>query len=304
MDQSGAAPILELAGVGKQYGRKWALEAVDLVLHPGQIIGFVGPNGAGKTTLLKVIMGLIRPSRGNGSVVGQQLSPTSRVAPHVGIMLERPPFIEHLSGLRNLSALASIRNSIDTDDARRVMGQVGLDPDARRPVRTYSQGMRQRLAFAQAVMEDPPLLLLDEPTNGLDPHGIVQMRESIRSAAHNGTAVLLASHLLSEVEAICDEVILVESGKVIKRITRGSIAAMGKGTLRLVTNTDVQPSLIQGCDVRIVSRSGSVYTLETHMPTPDLVRSLVADGIDIEEIGPVGTTLEDVYLETLAYDAR
>lgn len=206
---------VELAGLGRRYKGRVAISDVDLSVSYGEVVGLVGPNGAGKSTLLKMIAGLTRPSEGSGVVMGVRLGNGSRRMPFIGLMPEHPAFIESLSGWSNLRALASIRGETDDEAITHTLELVGLSVVDRRPARAYSQGMRQRLSLAQAILEGPQVLLLDEPTNGLDPQGIVDMRGFIRRLADEGRAVLVSSHLLSEVEAVCDRVLLVQDGRII-----------------------------------------------------------------------------------------
>ena len=161
-----------------------------------------------------MLAGFAEPAEGNGQVLGHAIGPGEHPTPFVGYMPERPGFVEHFSGFTNLRMLAAIRGQIDRRGIAEALGRVGLDPRDRKPVRTYSLGMRQRLSLAQATMECPRLLLLDEPTNGLDPHGLVLVRETLRAAARDGAAVVISSHLLAEVETVCDRVLLLSGGRL------------------------------------------------------------------------------------------
>ena len=164
---------VELRGVGKAYQGTTALCDINLTLRCGEIVGFVGPNGAGKSTLLKIIAGLVRPGEGEGSVMNLRISPRRAPSPFVGMMLEKPSFVEHRSGRANLRLLAGIRGVIGDAEIADMLRTVGLEGVGRKAVRGYSQGMRQRLSLAQAWMEHPRLILLDEPTNGLDPAAVL-----------------------------------------------------------------------------------------------------------------------------------
>lgn len=224
---SAAPPVISLRDVHLSYKHRPALRGVSVDVHAGSIVGLVGPNGAGKSTLFAIIAGFARPTSGSGHVLGQPIGPDCRPSPFVGLASEHPAFVEHLSGLRNLLLLASLRGEISVSEIEEAIVAVGLDPADRRPVRAYSQGMRQRLSFAQAIMERPQLLLLDESTNGLDPHGVVLLRETLRRLAFKGTAIVFASHLLSEVATVSDRVVLLNHGAVVQDIDthahRGSL---------------------------------------------------------------------------------
>jgi ABC-2 type transport system ATP-binding protein len=212
---STGSPLVSVRGIGKSYGQRQVLAEIDLDVHAGEVIGLIGPNGAGKTTLIRILAGLSAPTQGSGWVLGTDVRARHDRRPFLGLMTERPAFIETVGGRRNLELLFGIRGVVGRDAADAVLGRVGLDPDDRRSVRTYSLGMRQRLSLAQAIGEAPPLVILDEPTNGLDPGGIIGMRTLVRELAdREGMGVLLASHLLAEVEAVCDRVAIMKSGRV------------------------------------------------------------------------------------------
>lgn len=210
--------IISLQNVGKQYRSRWALQDISLEMRRGEILGFIGPNGAGKTTLMRILSGLTTATTGTVQVFGQKL--TQAIPPDgIGLLLEHIGFLPGASGRKNLELLASLRGRISKQEIDAVLNQVGLDPNDSRPVRAYSLGMRQRLGVAQALMEKPKLLLLDEPTNGLDPQGIVELRTLLKNLAEAGTSILLASHLLTELERLCHRVIFVKEGRLRKELS-------------------------------------------------------------------------------------
>jgi len=228
------SPVVSLSRVEKRYRGRSALAGVDLELHAGSVTGLIGPNGAGKSTLLGVLGGFTRPTAGSGQVLGRQLANRVSAWPMVGVMAERPAFIEHLDGRTNLRMLASIRGILSDEEVDSSLREVGLDPKDRKPTRVYSQGMRQRLSLAQAVMESPRLLLLDEPTNGLDPHGIVLLRSTLRRLAAEGCAIVFASHLLQEVAGVSDRIILVHEGRFQAEHSPGDAQALESAYLSRV----------------------------------------------------------------------
>jgi ABC-2 type transport system ATP-binding protein len=303
------ASAVELRGVGKSYGRReqWALRGVDLSFARGEVVGFIGPNGAGKTTLIKLLSGLSRASEGEVWVLGQDLTKRAVSPDGIGLVVEHPAFIPYLSGRKNLELLAGIRKVAGAEDITESLRAVGLDPGDRRPTRAYSLGMRQRLGLAQALMEKPRLLLLDEPTNGLDPQGIIELRGLIRRLAEEGAAVFLASHLLAEVEQVCDRVLLVRDGRVVKELDRRQTETP---TLRLVVSgeADLAPLLEwareSGTGIEPVGGSPLSVHLTVDRPTPQVVRELVGMGVNVEEISQVQRSLEQEFLDLVGSPAR
>jgi ABC-2 type transport system ATP-binding protein len=288
------APVALLRKVGKRYGKQWAIRDIDLTLHPGEVVGFIGPNGSGKTTLMRLMAGLAAPTEGELTLMGQHMDGRALRTPRgIGVMLEQMGFITHLSGRANLALFAELSRLDVAPLVDETLKQVGLDPSDRRPVRTYSLGMRQRLLLAQALLEKPGLLLLDEPTNGLDPAGIVDLRRLLTAVAAEGTAIFLASHLLTEVERICHRVLLVRDGRMLQEI---DLHAAGPARVRVIVPSERDVEILLGTDLspeRATGDSGSPAVLLTPKgPLPDMVRDLVARGVDIEEIHREHLSLE------------
>ena len=208
--------IIEVDHVSKRFKETAAISDINLRFESGRIYGLVGHNGSGKTVLLKCICGFLRCDEGeirvNGRVMGKQLDMLS----HAGIIIEDPAFLRGWSGYDNLKFLYMLRNKNDKQYIRSVLEKVGLDPGSRKHVGKYSLGMRQRLAIAQAIMEDPDILILDEPMNGLDRKGISQMRELFLEKKAQGKLILFASHNKEDIDALCDEVYQLESGNLIE----------------------------------------------------------------------------------------
>jgi ABC-2 type transport system ATP-binding protein len=292
--------IVELRGVGKRYGKHQALSRVDLILFPGEVVGFIGPNGAGKTTLIKLLSGLSKVTEGEIEILGENLTKKALTPDGIGLVQESPSFIPYLSGKKNLRLLADIRGVATGEDIHEVLRVVGLDPDDHRPVKSYSLGMRQRLGLAQALMERPRLLLLDEPTNGLDPKGIIELRSLIRRLAEEGVTIFMASHLLTEVEQVCDRVLLVRGGRVIREIDQ---RRSEKPVLRLGVSSESDLELLSewvrntGASLTPSESSSLSIDLIVEKPTPNVIRELVEIGVNIEEVAKRRRSLEHEFME-------
>lgn len=306
-----SVPVVDLKGVGKRYGRRgrehWALRGVDLSFSAGDVVGFIGPNGAGKTTLIKLLSGLSRASEGEVRVLGQDLTRGAITPPGVGLVLESPAFIPYLSGRQNLKLLADIRGVIGNEEIADALRMVGLNPQDRRPARAYSLGMRQRLMLAQALMEKPKLLLLDEPTNGLDPAGIIELRGLIRRLAEGGVAIFMASHLLTEVEQVCNRVLLVREGRVVKELDGDQIEAPAL-KLTVTSEADLEPLLgwarRSGARIEPVDGAPLSVNIVLNRPVPRIMRELAQEGVDIEEVGKVRRSLEQEFLELIGTEEQ
>ncbi len=302
---SDKAPAVDLQGLGKRYGRRWALRQVHLSFSLGEVIGFIGPNGAGKTTLIKLLAGLSRVTEGEIRVLGRDLKRRPATPDGVGLVVEHPTFIPYLSGRKNLELLASIRRVAGAEDITATLQTVGLDPWDHRPTRKYSLGMRQRLGLAQALMEKPRLLLLDEPTNGLDPAGIIELRGLIRRFAEEGAAIFMASHLLTEVEQVCDRVLLVRDGQVAKEISREQTEATAL-RVAVSSNADLAPLFewAQRVGAKVdsaeepTSRPLAVNVVSDR-PTPQVVSELREAGVNIEEVSKIQHSLEQEFMDLM-----
>ncbi len=208
--------ILRLSHLTKHFGDVVAVDHVNLTIEEGELFGFLGPNGAGKTTTISMILGLLYPTEGRVEVMGQEVTPTrTSVLRHVGALVGEPGFLPYLSGGENLHLLARLHPNVDDSRVEEVLDLVGLREAATRKVKGYSTGMKQRLGLAAALLHRPRLLVLDEPTSGLDPIGMKEMRELLRSLADAGTTIFLSSHLLHEVEQICDRVAILDHGRIV-----------------------------------------------------------------------------------------
>lgn len=203
---------ISLQNVYKSFGEEEVLHNISHEFEEGKIHGVVGNNGSGKTVMFKCICGFLYPSKGKIYVDYQQVGRDMDFPEDMGIIIESPGFLPSISGMKNLQILASLNRRANKNDIANVIRKVGLDPKMKRPVSTYSLGMRQRLGIAQAIMEDPQMLILDEPFNGLDKHGVADMRELIKNLKDEGKTILLASHNQADIDKLCDTVCEMDSG--------------------------------------------------------------------------------------------
>ncbi len=289
-------PAVELRGLAKRYGgRTEALHGLTIAVPRGQVYGLLGPNGAGKTTALRLVLGLLRPSAGEARVLGAPPG-TPAALRRIGAVMEVPAFYPHLSGADNLAVLAHYAG-VPLGRIEPAMQQVGLLGWGRANVRTYSLGMRHRLALAGVLMKDPDLLILDEPTNGLDPVGIAWVRDLARALAAAGKTVLLSSHILAIAEQACDRVAILQAGSL---VAEGSVKdLLGPGWL-VVRATPMERALevaAESAGRERISVLGDAFRVEVAPErAPEMNRRLVAAGVDVHALQPVRPTLEDVFL--------
>ncbi len=234
------APV-EARGLVKRYGDIVAVDHVDLTVQSGDVYGYLGPNGAGKTTSLRMLLGLIRPDEGAVRLFGREpLTDGARALDGVAGFVEEPRFYPYLSGRKNLELLAAYDGGVAGDRIDSVLESVELSERAGDKVRGYSHGMRQRLGIAAALLRDPKLLLLDEPTTGLDPAGIRDMRDLVRRLAQEGMTIVLSSHILAEVEALCDRVGILRRGRVVFEGSLSELRSAAGGTYALRTTDQLR----------------------------------------------------------------
>jgi len=288
--------VVETAGLTKRYGERLAVDSVSMTVRRGEVYGFLGPNGAGKTTTLRMMLGLIRPTGGSASVLGMPAGQPD-VTARVGALIEGPGFFPYLTGRENLQVLAKCRGltKIAADAA---LARVDLADRGDDTFKSYSLGMKQRLGVAAALMGEPELIVLDEPTNGLDPAGMADMRALVVELARGGQTVLLSSHLLVEVQEICDRVGVINAGLLLREST---VAELRGGTTLRVRATPVDQALavamqIAGDDEVRVTEEGLVLDLPPSA-APELARQLVAAQVDVHELVTVERSLEEAFFE-------
>lgn len=205
-----ADKMIEVKNAVKRFSDTVALDHVNVSFERGKIHGVIGRNGSGKTVLFKCICGFMELTEGDIYVDGRKVKPA--VPQQIGVIIEDPGFIGSMNGMKNLQLLAGIRGNITRERIREVIQMVGLNPDDKKHVSKYSLGMRHRLGIAQAIMENPPLLVLDEPMNGLDKHGVLEIRQVLRDLRDQGTTIVLSSHYVEDIEALCDTVCEMDRG--------------------------------------------------------------------------------------------
>ncbi len=216
-------------GLTKRFGGRVAVDQLDLDVQPGEVFGFLGPNGAGKTTTARMLLGLVRADAGEAWILGSRVPCPDRLG-EIGALVEEPAFYPWMTGRRNLQIVAGEGRRVPPGAVDDALESVGIAAVATRKVKTYSQGMRQRLGLGAALLRRPAVLLVDEPANGLDPAGIHELRVLLRRLADDGSAVFLSSHLLGEVEHVCDRVAVIDRGRL---VTVGTLASLGGGSQRV-----------------------------------------------------------------------
>ncbi len=298
--------VIETEGLKKSFGGTVAVDGVDLRVPRGSAFGYLGPNGAGKTTLIRMLLGLTRPSGGSMRMLGRPMpKERSKALARVGAIVEEPGFHKHLSGRENLWVAAAAREPAAHARIGSVLESVGLTERADDRVSTYSQGMRQRLGIARCLLSDPELLILDEPTNGLDPGGIQEFRGLVRGWIAEGRTLVLSSHLLDEVEKICDHVAIVDRGRI---VAQGSLAELSAGDDGAITIGCDKPSKAlssirgNGFLREIEEIAGGLRVLlkpdaSLEQTAAELNKQLVKAGVAVHRLEPSRVSLEHRFLE-------
>ena len=298
--------VLEISGLQKTYrsrkGVRRALDGFDMVVEQGQVHGFLGPNGSGKTTTLRTLLGLIRPNGGRMAILGREVPEhLPEVAGRVGAIVESPQFFPHFTAQDTLSLLADA-GDVNPRRVTEVLELVGLRDRAKDRVKTYSLGMKQRLAVASALLKAPNLLILDEPANGLDPGGIREMRTLMRQLAESGMTVVLSSHILGEIQLICDSVTITSAGR---RVAAGSVADVLAQHRSSAVRVRVEPGVDLPAVAEVLRSEGApqVTLDQDHLMVSGVDRPawitwvLAQRGVWVSELSPVAVDLESVFLE-------
>jgi ABC-2 type transport system ATP-binding protein len=296
-------PAVQTAGLTKRFGQRTAVDDVSLTVPRGTAYGFLGHNGAGKTTLIRMLLGLTRASAGNASVLGLPVpARRSQALARVGAIVEEPSFYPHLTGRENLRVAAAVRDPETRARIDQVLHRVGLDKRADDRVRTYSLGMRQRLGVARCLLSDPELLILDEPMNGLDPGGMLDMRQMIRALVEEeGRTVFVSSHLLDEVEKTCDVAAIIDGGRVIAQGPIEELVAGGSGELVIECDDAQRAAGLLAGDPVLRELRIEHGALRMRLLAPEqageINARLVGAGVVVTRLEPVRHSLEERFLE-------
>ena len=299
-------PAIRTLALSKAYGKRLAVDKLDLEVARAELFGFLGPNGAGKTTTIRMALGLIAPTAGSVEIFGREVrSHRSEILPRVGALVESPALYGYLSGRDNLRAVGDLLGGASEKRIDEVLEIVSLKGRDRDRVKTYSMGMKQRLGLGMALLNDPDLLILDEPANGLDPAGIVEMRDLLRELASQGKTVFISSHVLSEVQQICSRVAIINRGKLVRV---APVHDLLKSTGEFVVKVDSPAQLLailrrQPWAEHARSEDGAVIT-----PAPDgrgrnLIKFLVENDQAPDSVSERQTDLEDIFLSLTGGDS-
>ncbi|MGC8971912.1 MAG: ABC transporter ATP-binding protein [bacterium] len=291
-------PIIQTFGLTKNYRSKLAVDELSLTVYRGDIYGFLGQNGAGKSTTIKMLLGLLYPTKGYAKVLGARVpGELSKVLPKIGVVTESPAFYPYLTGEENLNLYAGLLGIRDKKRIRETLDKVNL-LGIRQRFSEYSQGMRQRLGLALALLNDPELLILDEPTNGLDPQGIYEIKNIIKELNREGVTVFLSSHILSEVQEIATRVGVIHKGKLIAEGKVDELLTFGdRLTLMAKPRELVLNVLIGSSIVKDFTEDGDKFLVHVDKENiSKLNRELVNSGIEVFALIPVRSTLEDFFI--------
>src|SRR2546426_1292892 len=301
-----AQPAFRAIALSKAYGKRLAVDHLDLQVDRGELFGFLGPNGAGKTTTIRMALGLVAPTNGSVEILGMEVRHNrSKVLPRVGALVESPALYGYLSGRNNLRVFADLLGGVSAKRIDEVLEIVSLKGREQDRVKTYSMGMKQRLGLAIALLSNPDLLILDDPANGLDPAGIVEMRDLLRELAGEGKTVFISSHVLSEVQQICTRVAIINHGKLVRVAPVAElIEAPGEFEIQVDSpDTLVAALKLQewGHEARV--EHGLVITRAPEGRGRNLIAFLVQNGHDPDSVSERQRDLEDIFLSLTGGDS-
>ncbi len=291
--------VLETKDLTKTYGKLRAVDAINITAYEGEVFGFLGPNGAGKTTTLGMVLGLVHPTHGEVCVLGEQVTPNHvHALRNVGALLGAPTFVPYLSAWDNLELVSRLTPHVDKKRIAEVLERVGLTDSAHRKVGKFSTGMKQRVGLAMALVHRPRFVILDEPTNGLDPAGMREIRSLLRSLAENGTSVLLSSHLLNEVQQVCDRIAVLNKGAVVAQGRVDELLDGQKPSVRLTVNdTSVAVRALESLSgIENVQASGNTLIV-IGVTSQEVMNHLLQQQVIPAEITAQKSDLESLFMD-------
>lgn len=296
--------VLKTNDLTKSFGSHKAVDAVNIIAYEGEVFGFLGPNGAGKTTTLGMTLGLVHPTAGEVYLLGQRVTPNHvHALREVGALLGAPAFVPYLSAWDNLGLLARLSPNVDKKRIAEVLELVGLTDSARRNVNKFSTGMKQRIGIAMALLHRPRFVILDEPTNGLDPAGMREIRQLLRSLTENGTTVLLSSHLLNEVQQVCDRIAVLNKGQVVAQGRVVDLLNAQKPAVRLtVKDTGVAVRALESLSGIENVQASSDTLIIMGVTTQSVMNHLLEHHIIPTEISAQKGDLESLFMELTSPD--
>jgi len=294
--------VLKISGLTKRFGSYTAVDGLDLDVYQGDIFGFLGPNGAGKTTTMRMIVGLVRPTSGHIEINGFDVrSRFLDAIGQVGALVDIPAFYGGLSATQNLRIIASVAGAVPRSRVEELIDVVGLRAAAHRKVKTYSHGMQQRLAIAQALLTRPPLMILDEPTTGLDPEGKLEFLHLLRRLAHEERiTIFISSHLLEEVEEICNRTAIIKDGKLLVCNDVQALLAEEERSYRVVTSDAAKAQALlapQDWVREVVAENGRLRVTILPEDAPRIAELLLGAGMPLRELSPQTKNLRTLFME-------
>ncbi len=299
-------PAIEAQSLTKRYGKHLAVNNVSFKVEKGEIVGFLGPNGAGKTTTLRMLAGLVRPTKGKSYILDERAPGAS--LREVGTMIEEPSFYPYMSGKNNLRHSSLLHGGVSEKRIDELLHFVHMEKATKKKVKAYSQGMRQRLGLARALLWEPKILLLDEPTNGLDPVGIAEVRESLRKIAKRGVTILISSHILAELEKLVERVLVIERGKLLYDDTLANLTQRLSGeqvTYQLMsTDQEKLAGVLENLEQSIEKLNSGFIRTNVPKSDNDFLLRLGHYGIALLEAHREVDDLEGAYLKLLREDGR
>jgi len=297
--------ILQTHELKKAFGSVRAVDGISLSVARGQVYGFLGPNGSGKTTTIGMILGLLHPTSGSISLFGELVTPYhTRVLQRVGALVGTPALLPYLSARQNLELLTRLNSETQSTRIDEVLELVGLEGDANRRSGQFSTGMKQRLGIAMSLLHKPELLILDEPTNGMDPAGMYEIRNLLSSLSDQGVTVFISSHLLHEIEQICDRVAVLKQGRMVAEGQVADLLGENKTVKLKVPSPKQTVQLLRQLSDCLDIRSNGTWVTVTGLPGERIISHLVSKGVIPSEVKTGGLDLEHIYLQLTNGEAK